>query len=98
MSNINSNTHGTATAFLNMMKRLRCVILQDVATMILCGRSHYLFGLPVFQEPGFLEFKQKLCEKLESEKDQDPMKLQIDRVLPGLFSHINSVRMIYTKG
>jgi hypothetical protein len=56
----------TAWAFVQLLKELRTILLQDVAALVLKGRKHAVFELPQFQTPAFLAFKEQMRETLAS--------------------------------
>ena len=60
------STYQTALAFLNVLKRLRVVLLQDVAAMMILGRLHYLFEYPVFKHADFVQFISDLHQHIEA--------------------------------
>jgi hypothetical protein len=62
----------TAWAFVQLLKELRTVILQDVAELLLKGRKHAVFELPPFKTAEFLAFKEEMRAALESAPAGNP--------------------------
>jgi hypothetical protein len=56
----------TAWAFVQLLKELRTIVLQDAAELLLKGRTHAIFELPVFQTTAFLAFKEEMKSALAS--------------------------------
>lgn len=79
----------TAKAFLQLLDRLRTVILQDAAAMILADMDHMIFQLPFFKSDLFnqftLEFKGYVTNSVS------PSIANVDAVLPGLQTKIDNV-------
>jgi Centromere DNA-binding protein complex CBF3 subunit, domain 2 len=61
-------SHPTALAFLTLLKRLRTVILQDIAIHLHQGRKHSLFCMDVFNKPKFSEFKTTLLIRISKSR------------------------------
>ena len=88
---VNANHHRTATAFLNMLLQLQVVVLQDAAAVLLSGRKHCLFDLPVFQCPAFEDFLNLI--KIHQNSMLDPSDVTLEQILPGVcnrFSNLHS--------
>ena len=81
----------TSRCFLRFLEHMRRVILQDVAVMMLEGRSHFVFSLPVFRSKLFMDFKAKMAQHLEQAKHNNPLDASIEVVLPGVQERINNV-------
>jgi hypothetical protein len=95
----NYHTMTGAQTFLKVMKDLRRVILQDAAAMQLAGRNHVLFRThPAFSHPLFIEFKAKMEVALEAAKNQDPLDLSIERVLPGVMQKLSNIHTEVRQG
>ena len=77
---VNANHHPAAIAFLNMLLRLQKVVLQDSAAMLLSGRKHCLFDLPVFQCPAFEDFLNLI--KIHQNSMLDPSDVTLEQILP----------------
>jgi hypothetical protein len=56
----------TALRFLNKLKNLRTIALQDVAVLISHGRKHQLFDLPVFKTEEFNMFQQEVLKEIDA--------------------------------
>ena len=80
----------TARAFLNLLKNLRWVLLQDSAMLMGCyNRNHFIFHnqRDVFDSPLFTDFQQKLLshiKKHEVVKDET-----IENILPGVLKKMD---------
>lgn len=79
---LESTKSPTAKAFLNLFKRLRIVITQDIAVLKHQGRKHFLFSLPIFETQSFIQFQQSLIGHIEASKLT--INDRIDSVLPGI--------------
>ena len=86
----NTDPKPTAHAFLTFLKRLRTVILQDVANMMLLGRTHYIFNKPVFQCAMFQRFKSRM--KVMLDRNVDPINAAMDVVLPTVCERLYGIR------
>ena len=82
IKHVNANHHPTATAFLNMLLWLWIVVLQDAAAVLLSGRKHCLFDLPVFQCPAFEDFLNLI--KIHQNSMLDPSDVTPEQILPGV--------------
>ena len=81
----------TARGFLKVLRNSRSVILQDVACLMLEGRTHVLFGLPVFLSPEFLAFKEEMRLHLEACAVTHPVDIDLERVLPTVGSKLTNI-------
>ncbi|KAJ3226982.1 hypothetical protein HDU78_010153 [Chytriomyces hyalinus] len=70
------DTAHTATAFLNLLKRLKIVLLQDVAAMMAQERTHLLFNHAIFQKTEFRDFG--LAAKTHAEQAEEPVNAKLD--------------------
>lgn len=61
----------TAWAFVQLLKELRTIVLQDTAEMLSMGRTHAIFELPVFKTAAFLSFKEEMKAALASTPTTD---------------------------
>jgi hypothetical protein len=77
-------TRETARAFLEFLKNLRSVVLQDAALLIASGRKHAVFELPVFKSNVFLKFQSDIVSHIADAEQNDPRDASIERVLPGV--------------
>jgi hypothetical protein len=77
----------TTLAFLNMLKRLRVVILQDVAVLKNMGRTHKFFEAPVFCSNEFENFRKSVSEVVASAMDTSDAN--VEKVLPGLMKRLD---------
>ena len=84
----------TAISFLEMMKNLRVIILQDVACLMLKGRHHIIFDThPVFQHPDFHRFKQQMQLHLHhAQVSMDPSQQSINQILPHVGTQFHHVQ------
>lgn len=83
--------HPTASAFLLLLKRLRSIILQDVALLLQQGRKHSLFHLPVFATPEFLEFQKQIAVSILDSAINDPATASVRTVLPGICERLDNL-------
>ena len=86
---VNASHHATATAFLNMLKRLQIVVLQDAAAMLLSSKKHCLFDFPVFQCPAFEDFLNLI--KIHQNSMLDPSDVTLEQILPGVCSRFSNL-------
>ena len=82
-------SHPTAMSFLSLLKRLRIVLLQDAAEMIVIGRSHVIFTNGVFKSNDFLSFVEDMRHHLNHVRN--PQDVQLETVLPGVNERFNSL-------
>jgi len=88
----NDNNKATAKAFLQMLKNLRRIILQDVAVMMIGGRTrHTLFELDVFKTTLFLDFKKNMEEHMKAAEENNPSDQFIEVVLPGVNEKLTNI-------
>ena len=82
----------TARSFLQLLQRLRSVILQDAASFILSDRwSHYVFqNLDVFKTRAFSTFASELRTRIS--EAIDPADASVESVLPGVCSRIENLQ------
>lgn len=71
----------TAWAFVQLLKELRTVVLQDAAELLLKGRKHAVFELPPFKTAEFLAFKEEMRAALESAPAGNPAVIVDYRML-----------------
>ena len=89
LQSVNATCNPTAIAFLNMLQRLRIVILQDAAVMVLHGRKHCIFDLPIFTSA---EFKQLVDQMRHHETTAvDPTDASIEQILPSVCSRFSNL-------
>ena len=62
-----------------MLERMRCIVLQDVAEMMLKGRRHFMHDLPVFQSTLFSEFKRSIQQAIAAE---NPLQMSLAAAIP----------------
>ena len=75
----------TARAFLNMLRNMRWVILQDAAIMLSDDkREHVLFNYPVFKTVLFNEFRINLLHHMRKNHASETDATKIDNILPGV--------------
>ena len=76
----------TARAFLNMLRNMRWVILQDAAVMLSVDkRQHVLFEIfPVFKMLLFHEFQIDLLHHMRVKDASETDATKIDNILPGV--------------
>jgi hypothetical protein len=87
--NDQAGQYATAINFLRMLLRLRTVILQDVAVMLLKGKQHHLFTLPVFSTAAFQKFQRDIAAYLSSAKD--PQENSLQKIVPGITSQLHNL-------
>ena len=80
---VNAN-HLTATAFLNMLLQLQIVVLQDAAEILMSGRKHCLFDLPVFQCSAFEDFLNLIT--IHQNSMLNPSELTFEQIHPGVWN------------
>jgi hypothetical protein len=98
----------TAMGFINMLKHLRVVILQDAAEMLIAGHTHYLFMHEMFSCELFKEFVKVMMTALETVVEEEKSSYvfgealenninkfhhTIDAGLKKIASHIKSTKM-----
>jgi hypothetical protein len=74
-----------------MHLRLQPVVLQGAAAMLLSGRKHCHFNLPVFQCPAFEDFLNLI--KIHQNSMLNPSDVTLEQILPGVcnqFSNLHS--------
>ncbi|KAJ3398968.1 hypothetical protein HDU80_008412 [Chytriomyces hyalinus] len=81
-------TAHTASAFLNLLKRLRIILLQDVAALMAQGRTHILFNHAIFKNPEFQDFT--TAAKSYAKQAEEPVNAKLDELLPGLQTQISN--------
>ena len=82
----------TAASFLRLLDNLRNVIVQDVAALMIEGRTHTVFNMPVFSTPAFNYFKSEMKTFLERQDTQEPRSILIQRALPGVNTALMSMK------
>jgi hypothetical protein len=82
----------TARTFLSLIIGLRKTILQDTAVLILQGRTHALFGLPVFKCDAFIAYREAMRTHLEKFQGTDSMDADWNQLVPGLREKINKTQ------
>ena len=90
MAKLPSGECPTARSFLQLLKNLRWVILQDCAVMIgVHKRTHYLFKhmRHVFQSDSFKSYTAELLDHLSS--NVDPNDEKVERLLPGVLGRMD---------
>ena len=90
MAKLPSGECPTARSFLQLLKNLRWVILQDCAVMIgVHKRSHYLFKTMrhVFESDSFKSYTTELLDFISS--DVDPNDEKVERLLPGVLGQMD---------
>ena len=88
-----SGSHlSTAFYFLQMMKNMRHVVLQDAAVLILNGRRHTLFDMhPVFQSSEFADFVELMRAHLRDvEVGRRPFHDQMNSLAPGIGTQMHA--------
>jgi hypothetical protein len=88
----------TARAFLGLLKNLRVTILQDAAVLMLQGRTHAVFNLPVFKSDEFIAFKESMRVHLDKFEDKDPLEADWNRLVPGLHEQISNTMSAIDSG
>ena len=91
MASIDATANLTALAFLRLLQNLWKVILQDVCVLILLGRKHIMFELPVFKTDEFKSFMNDMQHHISTA--EDPVDVSMEQVLPGVhekFSNLES--------
>ena len=81
----------TLRAFLKLLKYLRVVICQDVATMLSMNIDHVLFKLPVFQTEEFRQYSNGLANYRDT--TVNPIDNSMEHLLPGLNQKIDNVHL-----
>lgn len=80
----------TAYHFLNMLRNLRQVVLQDAAAMMGNGRNHPVFTMPVFQAENFKSFQQRVLHEITH--TTNPANAQMDAIIPGINEHFGNLQ------
>jgi hypothetical protein len=83
----------TASVFLDLLERLREVVIQDAAMLISMGRKHAVLHLPVFQSQMFYEYRMKMERHLEESISSDPAETSMESAMPGVsrrFSNLHA--------
>ena len=70
----------TAMAFVNLLKTLRHIILQDVAVLKNSGKEHAIFSQPPLNGKEFDTFAKTLMNEMESLKD--PQSTTLEEAVP----------------
>lgn len=81
----------TAYCFLQLLKRLRVVILQDAAEMLVKERQHIIFSSEVFQSEEFHRYVQEM--QLHLSHSRNPHDASLQSLLPGIhqrFDHLHA--------
>lgn len=84
-----SERHISGQAFINLLKWLRRVILQDAVLLQAAHPEHRIFKHPMFTSDLFRTFQSNANEIMES--TVEPANMQIDQVLPGVMSAIQGL-------
>jgi len=79
----------TAYCFLQLLTRLRVVLLQDVAEMIIHGRTHVVFQCSVFQTEEFKRYTEDMSQHLLHVQNPEDQSLQ--SLLPGINERFNNL-------
>ena len=74
----------TALGFLNLLHKLRRVILQDAAAMISAGRTNPLFEFPVFKSQLFIDYTNDMKNHLAATKGNTPRLELLQRAMPAV--------------
>ena len=90
MDSIDDGNHPTALGFLGFLKRLREVVFQDAAELMLEGRVHFCFNHEAFKCPEFIQFKRQVEHHVTN--SIDPQSATLDHVVPGLRNEMSSIR------
>jgi hypothetical protein len=91
IDSMSSQNKSTSLMFLKMLVRLRSIILQDVACMVLQGLNHAIFSNEIFRSADFLHFCVQMRSALDGAKSKDPQNKSIDSVLPGVLNQFEAV-------
>ena len=86
LQNAISSEQPTAIQFLNLLKSLRIIILQDVVFLKQYCPKHLIFKSELFNSEQFNLFEiqlMKSCEKIKA-----PIDLSIEQILPGIVRFI----------
>ena len=79
--------------------KIKLMVGGDAAAMQLAGRNHVVFRThPAFSHPLFIEFEAKMEVALEAAKNQDPLDLSIERVLPGVMQKLSNIHTEVRQG
>ena len=84
-----SSNFPTGLPFFKMFQRLHSFILQDVACLILAGRTHSLFEHPVFQMDDFKIFTVQISTHIN--QAHDLINAFIDLILTTFYESIKNV-------
>lgn len=77
-----------ATSFLEMLIRLRTVLIQDVACMRHLCPTHPLFNHPLFASSAFLAYEEQMQDHLSTVSN--PRELQLQLAMPSLMAHLTA--------
>mmetsp|Transcript_19290 Transcript_19290/g.29070 ORF Transcript_19290/g.29070 Transcript_19290/m.29070 type:complete len:185 (+) Transcript_19290:663-1217(+) len=85
--------HYTACCFLDYLKALRTVILQDAAAMMILHPERVMHNVfqchKVFKDPQFEAFKENMKATLGTAYDKN--SITVEQVLPGVTSRLNNM-------
>lgn len=84
------NMNLAAQGFLALMTELRSIFLQDAAILFKRSPSHILWSHPVFRHADWPAFAQKVCHA--EEVKEEPMDLQIQKILPVMAEQISTLK------
>ena len=84
----------TAAGFINMLYRMRRIILQDAAEMMLRGRNHTFFSLPVFNTPIYASFMIEVQAAISAES---PLERTIDLAIPEVAQRLQSLQNMFSQ-
>jgi hypothetical protein len=85
-----------AGGFLDFLKYLRVVILQDSAILKQQYHDHPIFQHKIFQSSEFSHFQQELLHIQENESD--PIEVQIQNVLPSVATRLDTMSQVVRDG
>ncbi|KAJ9115201.1 hypothetical protein QFC20_001068 [Naganishia adeliensis] len=83
-------TKSTAFGFVNMLKRLRRVFLQDSALLRLQHPDNLLFKHRLFDSDMYKSFAERVV--IANDSSETPMNIQLRQVMPEMVSHVDVVR------
>ena len=78
----------TASGFLRMLRRMSDIVVQDVAAMIIEGRTHCLFERPVFKS---IEFQKFVVDVREAMGKENPLEERIAAVIPQVAEKLRGI-------
>ncbi|KAN0086503.1 hypothetical protein V8E54_000191 [Elaphomyces granulatus] len=87
-----------AGAFLELLDRLRDVLLQDAALLRREFPQHDLFNDPIFATSEYAEFEAAVTTAVEVARDEDPHLVAVQKALPAVCDSLRTVTGVVKTG